>query len=74
MSEIIGKIGPLRFRLGDECGDVFADDDDFDGLTLTVEVRDEAEGRRLIEALRGAVERPDPLGEALNSGDGAYRP
>lgn len=64
MSEIIGTIGPLRFRLGDECGDVFEEGDDFDGLTLTVEVRDEAEGRRLIEALRCAVERPDPLGDA----------
>lgn len=64
MNEIVGKIGPLRYRLGDECGDIFAEDDDFDGVTLTVEVRDEAEGRRLIEALRGAVERPDPLGDA----------
>lgn len=27
-----------------------------------------------IDALRSAVERPDPLGEALNSGDGVYRP
>lgn len=74
MSEIIGTIGPLRYRLGDECGDIFEVDDDYDGLTLTVEVRDEAEGRRLIAALRGAVERPDPLGDALNSGDGVYRP
>lgn len=60
MNEIVGKIGPLRFRLGDECGDVFVEDEDFDGMTLTVEVRDEAEGWRLIEALRGAVGRPDP--------------
>lgn len=64
MSEIVGTIGPLRYRLGNECGDVFAEGDDFDGLTLTVEVRDEAEGRRLIEALRGAVERPYQLGDA----------
>lgn len=28
----------------------------------------------LIVAARKEVARPDPLGDALNSGDGAYRP
>lgn len=28
----------------------------------------------LADALRRMAERPDPLGEALNSGDGVYRP
>lgn len=74
MSEIIGTIGPLRYRLGKECGDTFVEDDDFDGLTLTVEVRDWAEGWRLIAALSDEVERHDPIGDALNSGDGADRP
>ena len=64
MSEIVGTIGPLRYRLGDECGDIFAEDDDFDGLTLTVEVRDEAEGRRLIEALLCAARSSDPIRSA----------
>ncbi len=64
MSEIVGTIGPLRYRLGDECGDIFAEDDDFDGLTLTVEVRDEAEGRRLIEALLCEARSSDPIRSA----------
>lgn len=29
--------------------------------------------RAVLETLK-ALQRPDPLGEALNSGDGAYRP
>lgn len=56
-------------------GDVFAEDVEFDGLTLTVEIADEAEGRAFLAAISAAVRPPpDPLGEALNSGDGSYRP
>lgn len=51
-AETTGTIGPLRYRLGAECGDLFEEGDDFDGLTLTVEVRSMEEGRRMIEALR----------------------
>ena len=33
-----------------------------------------AEARRIVAALQAAIGDPDPLGDALNSGDGSYRP
>lgn len=36
-------------------GDVFAEDVEFDGLTLTVEIADEAEGRAFLAAISAAV-------------------
>lgn len=52
MTDDTGMIGPLRYRLGLECGDLFEEGDEFDGLTLTVECRDDADGQRMIAALR----------------------
>lgn len=44
---------------------------------LWSDTADEQEYNRLmglVQRLRDADRRPDPLGEALNSGDGSYRP
>lgn len=32
-----------RWRIGDDCGEVFDEGEDYDGLTLTIELRSEAE-------------------------------
>lgn len=40
-----------RYIVGEEFGDVFLDDGDFDGLTLTVEMKSEAEARAVLQAL-----------------------
>lgn len=47
------------------------------GVWLWPNKGDEEEYNRLMDLvrrLRKAARRPDPLGEALNSGDGSYRP
>lgn len=61
MTEKIGKlIEPTgqerRYRIGNESGEVFACDEDFDGYTLTVEVADTADG----DALLARLHRPEP--------------
>lgn len=38
-----------------QSGDVFVEDIDFTGLTLTVEIADEAEGRAFLAAISAAV-------------------
>lgn len=55
--EIIGIFGTrrhaaVRFRVGAECGDLFEEGDDFDGLTLTIEVRDYADAAAMLAAIR----------------------
>lgn len=43
---------PRRFRVGYDCGDVFAEGDDFDGLTLTLELLSEEEAETVARFLR----------------------
>lgn len=50
--EITGTIGPLRYRFGHESGDLFEEGDDFDGLTLTIEVRHAIEAMNLVRLIR----------------------
>ncbi len=40
-----------RFRVGDDCGDVFEVDDDFDGLTLTLELKSQDEAKSVLAAI-----------------------
>jgi hypothetical protein len=40
-----------RFRVGVEIGEVFAEDEDFDGLTLTLEVRSLEEGASILQLI-----------------------
>lgn len=40
-----------RYIVGEECGETFARDEEFDGLTLTVEMKSEAEARAVLQAL-----------------------
>ena len=43
-----------RWIIGKECGDVFAmDGDDFDGITLTLEVKNHEEAQEIAMALFG---------------------
>ena len=44
--------GPRRFRVGQECGCVFDENDDFDGWTLTLELDHEAQADAVARALR----------------------
>ena len=55
MGEIVGQLlalgEPHRYRIGNECGEVFADDEDFEGITLTIEVESIEDGERLVAAI-----------------------
>lgn len=42
----------VRFRAGAECGDVFEEDVEFDGYTLTIEVSGESDALAMVEAIR----------------------
>lgn len=42
-----------RWVIGEECGDVFAMDGDFDGITLTIEVKSREEAQDIAMALFG---------------------
>lgn len=42
-----------RWIIGEECGDVFNEDDDFDGITLTVEIKSREEAQAIAMALFG---------------------
>ena len=42
---------PRRARIGEDCGDLFAEDDNFDGFTLTIELHDAQEAEALAAAL-----------------------
>jgi hypothetical protein len=43
---------PRRWRVGEDSGATFAEDEDFDGHTLTIELLDEAEADMIARALR----------------------
>lgn len=58
--EVLGTVrttdgDELQFRIGSESGDVFAEDEDFDGITLTIECRDVERGVAMIAMLGGLV-------------------
>ncbi|MBO9459011.1 hypothetical protein [Labrenzia sp. R5_0] len=42
----------IRFRAGSECGELFEEDVEFDGLTLTVEVSGKEDALAMIEAIK----------------------
>tara|TARA_R110002051_G_C8754381_1_gene500681 strand:+ start:2995 stop:3210 length:216 start_codon:yes stop_codon:yes gene_type:complete len=42
----------VRFRAGSEYGDLFEENVEFDGYTLTIEVSGEADALAMIEAIR----------------------
>lgn len=62
--DVIGFVGEgdraRRFIMGESCGEVFGEDDHFQGLTLTVEVCDSEEGLRLLAALSAALAQGVP--------------
>lgn len=61
------------YRIGADCGEVFFEGHHFDGLTLVIAVTSEEEARTMLAAIE-APSRPDALSQALNEGDGVYRP
>lgn len=51
-ASILGPDGhERRVRIGAECGEVFAQDEDFDGLTLTIEIASIEEGVALANTI-----------------------
>lgn len=48
------RSAPRRVRIGQDSGDTFVDDDDFDGWTLTLELRDEFEAAMIAAAITAA--------------------
>lgn len=50
-----------RARVGEECGEVFEPDEDYDGLTVAIELRSHAEARAVIGWL-------DTLGAVTSDG------
>lgn len=46
---------PRRYSIDHHCGDVFREDDDYDGLALTIEVLSEAEAHMILHAIRTAL-------------------
>lgn len=56
-AEITGTISTsrhpvVRYRAGHECGDLFAEGDDYDGFTLTIEVSGAADALAMLEAIK----------------------
>jgi hypothetical protein len=56
-TEVTGTISTprhaaVRFRAGHECGDLFAEGDEYDGFTLTIEVSGLDDARAMVEAIR----------------------
>lgn len=51
----------VRYRFGNECGDVFKEDDDFDGTTLTIECADWKEANDMLAAIRRMGPHPPLL-------------
>jgi hypothetical protein len=56
-TEVTGEISTprhaaVRFRAGHECGDLFAEGDEFDGFTLTIEVSGLDDAMAMVEAIR----------------------
>lgn len=46
---------PRRWRVGEDSGATFAEGEDFDGHTLTIELMDEAEADMIARALRNLM-------------------
>ena len=44
----------VRYRAGHESGDLFEEGQDFDGLTLTIEVADAADAQAMLDAISAA--------------------
>ena len=43
---------PRRYSIDEHSGDVFREDDDYDGLVLSIEIMDEAEADAILRVLR----------------------
>jgi hypothetical protein len=59
-TEITGTISTprhaaVRFRAGHECGDLFAEGDEYDGFTLTIEVSGLDDAMAMLEAIRSKL-------------------
>lgn len=55
--EITGLVAPLpdtlcRYRIGREIGEIFDEGDEYDGLTLTIEIDTVDQGLAFVAALR----------------------
>jgi hypothetical protein len=44
----------VRYRAGHESGELFAEGDEYDGLTLTIEISGAADAMAMLEAIRNA--------------------
>lgn len=44
--------GAVRWRAGHECGELFEEGQDFDGLTLTIEISGKADALAMLEAIK----------------------
>lgn len=56
-AEITGTISTprhaaVRYRVGQECGEIFEEGVDFDGFTLTIEVSGRDDALAMLEAIR----------------------
>lgn len=56
ISELTGaftsaRFDQVRYRIGDELGEVFGEDTEYEGLTLTVEVADLQDGLAMLRSL-----------------------
>lgn len=51
----------VRYRFGHECGDVFKENDDFDGTTLRIECADWGEAKDMLAAIRRMGPHPPLL-------------
>jgi hypothetical protein len=60
--DLLSLLGPSvrRWRIGEEYGEVFAPDVDFEGLTLTLELLDVDEAKAMVDFL--VARRPHWLG------------
>ena len=53
-----------RWIVGEECGDVFADETEFDGITLTVEIKSRKEASEIAMAIFGNAAKSELEGQA----------
>ena len=51
----------VRYRFGQECGEVFAEGEDYDGPTLTIECADWNEAKDMLAAIRRMGPHPPLL-------------
>jgi hypothetical protein len=45
----------VRYRIGQESGNVFTEDEEFDGLTLTIEVSGRRDAMAMLRAIGGGA-------------------